>query len=111
MLPALVRQRSSAKELEHHVDVFVDELVKVTKTKDNTIKIAVMNVLAEMTKALGPKMTGHFPKFVEFMSKAFSGDSTSSLQVPCLTALRHFVEGDGNSASFSGHTSAILEMV
>lgn len=68
---SLLRARSSVEELYKHVDVFTPELLKITSTKNQTIKVAILNVLLEMAKTMNHLLLPSFPSFLPFIKGCF----------------------------------------
>lgn len=106
----LMRTRSSVEELHKHVDFFVRELQNILGTKNQTIKIAIMNVLLELSKTMSSEIAKHFKDFLPFMKKTFEQDTSSAIQIPAFQILQIII-GQNNPEQFKQFLEDILFMI
>jgi len=76
---ALMKKRSSAEALTKYGEFFVTELLNITTTKHQNIKIEIMNVIKEMSRSLDIKLSDFFPKILPFIKGAFEANTSSAL--------------------------------
>ena len=67
--PSLLRQRSSTDELADLVPVIIDSLLKQLNSKNNKVRVTVMNTLASLAHALHSKLEPYFSKILPELEK------------------------------------------
>lgn len=76
---SLYKQRSSVEALQAKTESFVRAILEITSTKNQNIKVEIMNVIKEMSRSLSVNLVGYLADFLPFIKKAFEVDSSSAL--------------------------------
>jgi len=86
------------------------EILKITNTKIQTIKIAILNVLVELSKTMSGEMVTYFFEILGFIKKCFDSETSSSLQIPSFIILEYLIIHD-KTAIFTPHIEVLLYII
>lgn len=110
-LPDMMKQRSSTEELFGQVPAIVKSLLKETSTKNTTVKIAILECLAEMTKALRDQLNPFFVDILPIIRDSVIGESNTAQIIPSLVALKNLLQYSNKHEDYQKKSEEILEII
>ena len=110
-VPQLMKQRSSTEVLFSQVPQIVKSLLKETSSKNITVKIAILECLAQITNALREQLNPFFDDILPVIKNSIIGEMNTAISVPALISLRTLLQYSRGEPSYTKNTENIMEII
>lgn len=110
-ITGMMKQRSSTEELFSQVPSIVKSLLKETSTKNVNVKIAILECLAEITKALRDHLNPFFVEILPLIKESVIGEHNTAVSVPALSSLKTMLQYAKDNEEYKKNSEEILDII